>query len=168
MQKNMDDIKKQCKKAHKYLEEAGKESWSRAFFDDTSKCEHLNNNFSESFNAMIKNLRDKPVCKIGYLYNQLVRGLFYKRAKESATWDPEGLVPTAMTLIEKMLKLVGAFKVTPSVLGEVYEVVNRGSKAIFIVDLKAKTCTCLQWQLRGFVCQHSVCALKSFRPDWTE
>lgn len=164
----MDALEKLDPKAKIYLDVAGKESWSRAFFDSTSKCEHLNNNFSESFNAMIKELRDKPICKLAYLYNQLVRSLFYRRNMESAKWNEEELVPTAMKLIERMLKLVGAFKVEPSILGVLYEVVNRSSKAIFIVNLEGKTCTCLQWQMRGFVCQHAVCALKSFRPDWTE
>lgn len=163
----MDEIKKECPKAWDYLDPI-KESWSRSLFDDTSKCEHLNNNFSESFNAMIVNIRDKPIVKLVHMYNQLVRGLFYKRRTQSAKWSDTELVPTAMTLIKKMMKLVGAFKVEPCILGSLYEVVNKGSKAVFIVNLDENQCSCLQWQMRGFVCQHAVCCLKSFRPDWTK
>ncbi|XP_026428015.1 uncharacterized protein LOC113323881 [Papaver somniferum] len=164
--KHMEDMKKENPVVVVYLEEAGVESWFRAFFDDTSKCEHLNNNFSESFNSMVKNLRDKPVCRLGILYDQLVMSLFHKKRKESAKWDPTGLVPTALKLIGKVCKLVGAFKVGRCVSGKLYEVTNEGSKTVFIV--KEKQCICLQWQLRGFVFQHVVCYLKPFRPDWTK
>ncbi|XP_026428962.1 uncharacterized protein LOC113324901 [Papaver somniferum] len=166
--KYMEDMKKENPAAVVYLEKDGFESWSRDFFDDTSKCEHLNNNFSESFNSMAKNLRDKPICRLGILYNQLVMSLFHKRRKESAKWNPNGLVSTAMKLIGKLCKLVGAFKVDPYVSGKLYEVINEDSKAVFIVNLEEKQCSCLQWQLRGFVSQHDVCCLKSFRSDWTK
>ncbi|XP_026396224.1 uncharacterized protein LOC113290849 [Papaver somniferum] len=166
--KHMEDMKKENPATVVYLEKAGFESWSRDFFDDTSKCEHLNNNFCESFNSMAKNLRDKPICRLGILYNQLVMSLFHKRRKESAKWNPNGLVPTAMKLIGKLCKLVGAFKVYPCVSGKLYEVTNEGSKAVFIVNLEEKQCSCLQWQLRGFVCQHVVFCLKPLRPDWTK
>ncbi|XP_026459869.1 uncharacterized protein LOC113360587 [Papaver somniferum] len=165
--KHMEDMKKENVAAVVYLEEVGVESWSRAFFDDTSKCEHLNNNSSDSFISMVKNLRYKPICRLGILYNRLVMSLFHKRRKESAKWDPTRLVPTAMKLIGKMCKLVGAFKVDPCVSGKLYEVTNEGSKAVFIVKLDEKQCSCLQWQLIRFVCQHVVCCLKPFRPDWT-
>ncbi|XP_026419898.1 uncharacterized protein LOC113315868 [Papaver somniferum] len=88
-QKHMEEIRQESPLAVKYLEDAGVESWSRAFFADTSKCEHLNNNFSESFNSMEKNLRDKPICKLLDLYDQMVMGLFHKRRTESATWNPK-------------------------------------------------------------------------------
>ncbi|XP_026453169.1 uncharacterized protein LOC113353909 [Papaver somniferum] len=166
--KHMEDMKKENPAVVMYLEKAGFESWSKAFFDDTSKCEHLNNNFSESFNSMEKNLRDNPICRLGILYNQLVLSLFHKRRKESEKWNPNGLVPTAMKLIGKLCKLVGAFKVDPCVSGKLYEVTNEGSKAVFIVNLEEKQCSCLQWQLRGFVCQHDVCCLNPSRPDWTK
>ncbi|XP_026458938.1 uncharacterized protein LOC113359538 [Papaver somniferum] len=136
--KHMEDMKKENPAAVVYLEKVGFESWSRAFFDDTSKCEHLNKNFSESFNSMAKNLRDKPICRLGILYNQLVMSLFHKRRKESAKWNPNGLVPTAIKLIGKLCKLVGAFKVDPCVSGKLYEVTNEGSKEVFIVNLEEK------------------------------
>ncbi|XP_026440039.1 uncharacterized protein LOC113338860 isoform X1 [Papaver somniferum] len=117
-QKHMEEMRQENPLAVKYLEDAGVESWSRAFFDDTSKCEHLNNNFCESLNSMAKNLRDKPICKLLDLYNQLVMGIFHKRRTESATWNPKKLVPKAMKLIGKILKLVGAFDVLPPVLGK--------------------------------------------------
>ncbi|XP_026459275.1 uncharacterized protein LOC113359930 [Papaver somniferum] len=177
--KHMEDMKKENPVAVVYLEKDGFESWSRAFFYDTSKCEHLNNNFSESFNSMGKNLRDKPICRLGILYNQLVMSLFHKRRKESAKWNPNGLVPNAMKLIGKLCKLVGAFKVDPCVSGKLYEVTNEGSKEVFIVNLEEKQCSCLQWQLRGY-CSHyySVAAYRAtyaqvvfpFPPqeDWPE
>ncbi|XP_026378907.1 uncharacterized protein LOC113273389 [Papaver somniferum] len=164
--KHMEDIKKENPAAVVYLEKAGFESWSREFFDDTSKCEHLNNNFSESFNSMAKNLRDKPICRLGILYNQFVMSLFHKRRKESAKWNPNGLVPTAMKLIGKLCKLAGAFKVDPCVSGKLYEVTNEGSKAVFIVNLEEKQCSCLQWKLRGY-CSH-YCTIAAYRATYAQ
>ncbi|XP_026396521.1 uncharacterized protein LOC113291170 [Papaver somniferum] len=108
-QKYMEEIRQENPLVVKYLEDAGVESW------------------------------DKPICKLLDLYNQMVMGLFHKRRTESATWNPKKLVPKAMKLIRKMLKLVGAFDVLPYVLGKLYEVAN-----------------------------HEVYCLKSLRPDWTK
>lgn len=67
-----------------YLMGEDPSSWSRAFFDLKSCCEHINNNFSESFNNMIKKLRDKQITKLGVMYGQLVMGMWHKRKHDSA------------------------------------------------------------------------------------
>ncbi|KAL8094686.1 hypothetical protein AgCh_036272 [Apium graveolens] len=33
-------------------------------------------------------------------------------------------------------------------------------------NFSEKTCSCVQWQLRGFPCQHAVCALQQIIPNW--
>ncbi|XP_026452570.1 uncharacterized protein LOC113353077 [Papaver somniferum] len=128
----------------------------------------MNNNFSESFNSMASNMRDKPIIQLGMMYGQLVMGLLFKRREESAKWNENGLVPAAVKLINKMLDLVGKFDTEGSVVGQGYLVTNVITKKIFTVNIIDKQCTCLQWQLRGFPCQHVVCALKLLRPNWKE
>lgn len=78
------------------------EQWSRAFFDPSACCEHLNNNFSESLNNMIKNMIDKPICALGMMYGQLVMGTMFKRRNVSANWENGKLVSTAHDLIDEM------------------------------------------------------------------
>lgn len=72
-----------------------------------------------------------------------------------------------MKLIEKMIALNPNFKLVPAVKYKVYEVISV-HEAVFIVDLEKKICSCLQWELRGFPCQHAVCALAPMRPNWAE
>ncbi|XP_026458270.1 uncharacterized protein LOC113358799 isoform X2 [Papaver somniferum] len=164
---HMDSLLAQNVDAFLYLTEADPNCWARAFFDHNSCCEHLNNNFSESFNNMISRIREKPVCKMVLMYGQLVMGMFYKRRNACLGWEDGDLVPTAKKLIGKMLKLTGEYKVEGSVAGKLYEVTSIRN-TVFTVDLVHKTCSCIQWQIRGFPCQHAVCALKMIRPNWAE
>ncbi|XP_026399032.1 uncharacterized protein LOC113294873 [Papaver somniferum] len=149
------------------LKEEQPETWSRSHFPNDSKCEHINNNFSESFNNMAKNIRDNPICKLGMMYGELVMNTWYKRRNGSAKWTDGEIVPKAMKLIEKMIALNPNFKLVPAVKYKVYEVVSV-HEAVFIVDLQKKTCSCLQWELRGFPFQHVVCALAPLRPNWAD
>ncbi|XP_026439739.1 uncharacterized protein LOC113338559 [Papaver somniferum] len=168
MHAKLTNICKENADAGEYLRKEDPSIWSRAYFDPISCCEHMNNNFSESFNSMASNMRDKPIIQLGMMYGQLVMGLFFKRREESAKWDENGLVPAAVKLINKMLDLVGKFDAEGSVVGQIYLVTNVITKKIFTVNIVGKQCTCLQWQLRGFPCQHVVCALKLLRPNWKE
>ncbi|XP_074341907.1 uncharacterized protein LOC141679303 [Apium graveolens] len=106
---HMDSMMVENVNAFEYLMGEDSKSWCRAFFDHNSSCEHLSNNFSESFNNMITKIREDPV------------------------WE---------------------YKVAGVVAGKVYEVKIIHS-SIFIVDLDKKACSCVQWQLRGFPCQHA-------------
>ncbi|XP_026378442.1 uncharacterized protein LOC113272862 [Papaver somniferum] len=166
-QAHMDSMMSENVSACQYLMGEDPKSWCRAFFDHKSACEHLSNNFSESFNNMITNIREKPICKLVLMYGQLVMGLFYKRRNACVGWDSGDLVPTAKKLLKKMFKKTGEYKVEGAVAGKLYEVTSIHN-TIFTVDLEKHTCSCIQWQLRGFPCQHAVCALQQIRPNWVE
>ncbi|XP_026429862.1 uncharacterized protein LOC113326330 [Papaver somniferum] len=155
---NMDDLIKLSPAAAAYMMKEKPEQWSRAFFDPSACCEHLNNNFSESFKNLDKPMRDKPICTLGMMYGQLVMGTMYKRRNVSANWEDGKLVPTAQDLIDEMQKCFGAFRVNGAIVDKLYEVTSK-TNAIFQVDVVEKTCSCFQWKLRGFVCQHAVCVL---------
>ncbi|XP_026444575.1 uncharacterized protein LOC113344906 [Papaver somniferum] len=164
---NMDDLIKLSPAAAAYMMKEKPEQWSRDFFDPSACCEHLNNNFSESFNNLAKPMRDKPICTLGMMYGQLVMGTMYKRRNVSANWEDGKLVPTAQDLIDDMQKCCGAFRVNEAIIDKLYEV-NTNTNAIFQVDVVEKTCSCFQWQLRGFVCQHAVCVLMDMRINWED
>ncbi|XP_026392223.1 uncharacterized protein LOC113348825 [Papaver somniferum] len=164
-QEHFDNIVKQSAAAGAYLSREDPATWSRAFFNPIHCCEHMNNNFSESFNNMINKMRNKPIIMIGIMYANLVMGTWYNRRTESASWVDGNLVPTAVTLIKKMLEFVTDYGVDPCVAGELY-MVTSPKNSVFTVNILAKTCSCLQWQLRGFPCMHAVSALHSIRPQW--
>lgn len=164
----MDALKAASQDAYDYLMKLDPSYWARSFFPHDAACEHINSNFCESFNAMSKNMRDKPVIKIATIYAQLIMGLTSRRAALAAEWKDGDLVPAAMKLIGKMKDLVGKFHPRPAQANKVYDVTNIKSKKVFTVDIITKTCTCVQWQLREFPCQHAVCALVKFRPNWAK
>ncbi|XP_026417515.1 uncharacterized protein LOC113312998 [Papaver somniferum] len=119
-QQHMDKLFAEDEKAALYLIDQKPESWSRSHFSNDSKCEHINNNFSESFNNMAKPFRDKPIITLAQMYNKLVMGLFFKRRNESENWQDGEIVPKAMKLITKMQDLNHLFELTGDVRGRVY------------------------------------------------
>lgn len=159
---NMDDLIKLSPAAAAYMMKEKPEQWSGAFFDPFACCEHLNNNFSESFNNMARHMRNKPICTLGMMYGQLVMGTMFKRRNVSANWEDGKLVPTAQDLIDEMQKCCGALRVNGAIIDKLYAVTSKTS-VVFQVDVVEKTCSCVQWQLRGFVCQHEVCVLMDMR-----
>ncbi|XP_026446760.1 uncharacterized protein LOC113347333 [Papaver somniferum] len=121
-QQHMDKLFVEDEKAAMYLIDQKPESWSRSHFSNDSKCENMNNNFSESFNNMTKPFRDKPIITLAQMYNKLVMGLFFKRRNESENWQDDEIVPKAMKLITKMRDLSHLFELTGVVRGMVYEI----------------------------------------------
>ncbi|XP_026445461.1 uncharacterized protein LOC113346087 [Papaver somniferum] len=57
-------MKKDNKNAHKWFEDVSAIQWARSTFDHTSKCDHVTNNFSESFNSWSLDVRCKPIQRI--------------------------------------------------------------------------------------------------------
>ncbi|XP_026449025.1 uncharacterized protein LOC113349293 [Papaver somniferum] len=131
---NIDDLIKLSPAAAAYMMKEKPEQWSRDFFDPSACCEHLNNNFSESFNKLAKTMRDKPICTLGMMYGQLVMGTMYKRRNVSANWEDGKLVPTDQDLIDEMQKCCGALKVNGSIIDKLYEVTSK-TNVVFHVDV---------------------------------
>ncbi|XP_026378373.1 uncharacterized protein LOC113272791 [Papaver somniferum] len=67
-QQHMDDVEAESEEVERFLIDERPETWSKAHFTPTRKCEHINNNFSEYFNNMTKKLRDETICKMGLMY----------------------------------------------------------------------------------------------------
>ena len=59
--KIMDRIKKVNPKAYDYLLKKDPKTWSRAYFHLGQNCEAIENGFSECFNSVIMNVKDKPL-----------------------------------------------------------------------------------------------------------
>ncbi|KAF6142824.1 hypothetical protein GIB67_002688 [Kingdonia uniflora] len=95
--------------ARHWLEREPPETWYRSHFDSTAKCEHITNNFSESFNNWILRVRDKPLHKSLKKLNMMMMTLIYDRRTKASIWDQDGLVPRAVAHIAKLKKWYGKF-----------------------------------------------------------
>ncbi|XP_026458598.1 uncharacterized protein LOC113359134 [Papaver somniferum] len=79
------------KRAHQWFEDIPTHLWERSTFDTTSKCEHVTNNFSESFNSWSLDVRSKPLHRILEGFNLKMMGLMFDRKMKnhetSSRWN---------------------------------------------------------------------------------
>lgn len=78
----MKQLEKDDATTYKWMCSEENDVWAIAHFDNTSKCEHITNNFFESFNKMLLSLRNLPLGRLVHKYQILVMSLLYtKRMK---------------------------------------------------------------------------------------
>ncbi|GKD37480.1 pentatricopeptide repeat-containing protein, partial [Tanacetum coccineum] len=125
----MDKIKRSNPDSHQYLLKKDPKTWSRAFFQEGSNCEAVENGFSECFNAVLLSVRHKPIVTL----LESMRKILEQTKDQQRFWH---VIPSG---------------------GNKFEV-RRGSDA-FKVDEKAKTCSCRMWQLSGLPCAHAIACI---------
>ncbi|KAF6155526.1 hypothetical protein GIB67_017881, partial [Kingdonia uniflora] len=89
--------------ANDYLEKEPYEHWCRSYFDCTAKCEHITNNFSESFNWWIMKIRDKSLTKAFERLSLMLMKLMFERRTKAESWDQGGLVSRAVKHLEYLM-----------------------------------------------------------------
>ena len=124
-----------------YNEGNDKEAWVRAYFDTTCKCEHITNNFSESFNNMILDLRDMPLVRLFQKFQYMVMSLMYRR-RMKARDEMEGklVVPRVEKTIEKLKKQY-KYYTTEGTIDWMHVAIDRNGTS-WTVDLKEQGCSC--------------------------
>ncbi|KAK8681803.1 hypothetical protein V6N13_054204 [Hibiscus sabdariffa] len=143
------------KKAFDDLMEKDPRHWSKAFFSTRSKCDAVDNNYSEAFNSAILGARFKSVILMFEDIRHYVMGRLVEHKKKSISWKGE-LCPR----IEKKLevhKISSAFCHVIWNGAEGYEVMCH--QDTFVVDIKGWSCTCRLWDLTGIPCPHVVCVV---------
>ncbi|KAF9618537.1 hypothetical protein IFM89_002232 [Coptis chinensis] len=105
----MEVIKKENIDAWKWLQKEGYETWARSHFSEELKAEQVCNNFSESFNSWILELRDLPIVNLLDQYHLLLMSLRYKRKQACKGWDQNGLVPRVNKHIAKMIEICPSY-----------------------------------------------------------
>ncbi|KAL0373563.1 UNVERIFIED_CONTAM: hypothetical protein Sradi_3272000 [Sesamum radiatum] len=159
----MEEIKATDLAAHKWLmETCGEEpsTWSRHGFDATVKVDHVTNNITESFNAFLEKMRQKPVISLLEWYRTKVMKRFFSRYKKALNWKTK-LPPTVNAKVEKNQREGRKLLAMPAseFLFEVYE------DRKYIVNLEDKTCQCREWQVCGVPCKHAMTCILYMRYD---
>ncbi|XP_058749183.1 uncharacterized protein LOC131622170 [Vicia villosa] len=135
-------------------------SWCKHAFSFYPKCDVLMNNISESFNATILSVRDKPIltmCEWIRLY--LINRCSASSAKLKK-W-PHKVMPIPRKRLDKEVMLSGHWLPTWA-MEETFEVNHSYNGQKFVVDIAKRSCTCNFWELVGIPCRHAIAAL-SFR-----
>ncbi|XP_035829935.1 uncharacterized protein LOC110944388 [Helianthus annuus] len=133
------------KDALTYLNENHNKIWSCCRFGETSKCNYVTNNISESFNAWIGEVRYKPVLKLLDSIREKIMVRFDKKMRLSKRWKGS-LVPKTKTYLDKISKKLGAYKICKS--GENRAEVKYEDKR-WEVSLDERKCSCRVWQKLG-------------------
>lgn len=75
----MEQINTNKRETFTWLNSKSREHWARSHFDTTCKCDHITNNFSESFNNMILGLRELQFYRVVEKYYLMDMTLLYGR-----------------------------------------------------------------------------------------
>lgn len=141
--------------AIEYLEKHHSRIWYRCGFSESSKCDYLTNNVSESFNNQIKKLK-------GLLLHELVDGIremiMEKMAlrREVGKKLVDGILPNVMKELNDATACLRVVKVVRSDEGfaEVTLVESDNNTRRHTVDLQNQNCSCRVWQVESHANMH--------------
>ncbi|KAF6136942.1 hypothetical protein GIB67_000451 [Kingdonia uniflora] len=134
------------------------EYWARSHFDFSSKCEHITNNFSKSFNNWILKIINKPLHKAIECLNLMLIKLMYDWRLKAAEWDRQDLLPRAVEHITKICNQYGQLKIEGTIDQLFVVIVQNGQRWKF--NLNRHECQCKEWQVADFVVNTIECLLK--------
>ncbi|KAI5342082.1 hypothetical protein L3X38_009957 [Prunus dulcis] len=154
----MEKRKNEDEKAWKWLKKRPAKNWSRSHFESHFKCDLLLNNLCESFNAAILDARDKTI--LSCLEKTRVYVMLWMANRRSACQNWRYSVgPRIFKIIEKNKNKLGSSQCIPRLAGKKLYQVNHIYGGEFVVDLRAKTCSCRRWNLCGIPCPHAISAI---------
>ncbi|XP_026384072.1 uncharacterized protein LOC113279606 [Papaver somniferum] len=166
-------LKKHDQGAYEKLHEADVHTWARSHFDEGSKCEHITNNFSESFNSWILKPREMPIIPMCENFHTKMMNLLYDRRNKGKRWEKEmkgryaGLVPRAARIINGLESHVVKYT-CHGADDHLHQVTQDNTENRWIVNLTQKSCSCCTWQFTGLPCEHAVVVILPLRDPWIE
>ncbi|XP_070008505.1 uncharacterized protein [Nicotiana sylvestris] len=136
----MSQLKSIDKKTYNYIMEEPPERWARSWFPRRS-YDMLTTNMAESMNSVLLKGREMPILRMLDFIQEKLGEWFYERRKKAN----ETFHRVSIWAEEEMTKKMDlACKI-------------EGIK--FIVDLKKRTCDCLEFQLDELPCPHAIAAI---------
>ncbi|XP_010507063.1 PREDICTED: uncharacterized protein LOC104783626 [Camelina sativa] len=144
------ELKNYNPSAYDSLLKTNPRTWSRAFFKVGSCCNDTLNNLSESFNRTIRQARRKPLLE---MLEDIRRQCMVHNAKRYiiACRLKTRFTKRAHAEIEKMI--VGEQACERWMARHNKHEIKHGDM-IYEVDMSARTCGCIKWQMTGIPCVH--------------
>ncbi|CAO2169609.1 unnamed protein product, partial [Urochloa humidicola] len=138
--------------------------WARSKFSPDIKCDYINNNLAECWNAWIKEYKDLPLhCMVDAIREKGVI-MFEKRRRISRALHGV-ILPAVIHQLNASSKGIGHLKVTKGLpdQAEVTEVYKDEEVRRHVVYLNEQNCTCREWQVTGKPCPHALAVITSDR-----
>ncbi|KAM3397122.1 hypothetical protein P3S68_000634 [Capsicum galapagoense] len=136
------------------------ESWARHKFDEHVKNDHVTNNMTESFNAFVVKVREKPILTMLEWIRTKIMTRFQQRYEKVVALDSR-IPPKVRERINKNQKMgrkLLCFRGSDH-LFEVHDLKN------YVVNLKEMSCQYKEWQISGVPCKHALCCITHIRDD---
>ncbi|KAH0776285.1 hypothetical protein KY290_007696 [Solanum tuberosum] len=137
-----------------YLYEIGYSKWSRAH-STSNRTMTMISNIAKSLNSATKDARDLPATRLLEEMCKLIEKWNYDKSKE-ALYTNTKLTAKYESILADNLEIALHMMVRPS--SDYLHTVTHMGKT-FIVCIKAKTCTCQQFQLDELPCPHDLAVL---------
>ncbi|XP_015169808.1 uncharacterized protein [Solanum tuberosum] len=155
LRKNLDKLAQLGKDISNDMVNFNPNRWSKAQFRTSSKCDSVDNNMAESFNAWGLGARDKTIISMLEEIRKKVMNRFTKVITFVNSWTHD-ISPMAMLVLNTNVKK--SMRVETSWNGDIgYEV--KDSPYIHMVNLIQGTCTCRSWGLKGIPCAHAIASI---------
>ncbi|CAN1247989.1 hypothetical protein LINPERPRIM_LOCUS6569, partial [Linum perenne] len=160
--RHKEEIIRKNKEAAEAMVNIDPKYWSRAFFSTSVKCDSVDNNLSESFNALILEARHKPIFSmLEKICVMCMDQIAVRRAiasKWKSSFCPKILSKLAANSKEaRYCRIIGNGK-------EGYEVTYNHQDR-FRVQLDEGKCSCRSWDLTEIPCPHSISCIISENKD---
>jgi hypothetical protein len=129
--------------------------WMRCMFNPQIKCDYINNNLAECFNAWVKDIKDLPIVQLADKIREMIMELFRKRRMIGERFV--GLIlPFVIHQLNAKTRGLGHLKAKASAdwSAEVTNINKDGER--HVVKTLTHECTCLQWQHTGKPCDHAL------------
>ncbi|XP_021736280.1 uncharacterized protein LOC110702846 [Chenopodium quinoa] len=157
----MESIKFLDEEAYEYLINIPPHHWSRHAFTPNCKSNMLLINMCETFNAVIRPARDKPILTQMEWMRRYIMNRNNEKWEDSKTVT-HNLVPYVRHVLGRIDFVARSCVVQPS-RGNTFEVQLKDDQVL--VDLDKETCTCNHWELTGIPCVHAYACILDMRGD---
>lgn len=152
---SLKEIGKKKAEAQAYLENIDPTRWVLYAFP-RPRYGHFTSNIQESVNKTWLPARDLPaVPLLGWIWNHVMNLFFERRGK---TFKNNRLTDLATNWLEKEKGASATYRVLSSTMQRA--VVEAPSGGQHIVEMDARTCTCLEFQDRKLPCKHAIAVCK--------
>ncbi|KAI3862255.1 hypothetical protein MKX03_007050 [Papaver bracteatum] len=159
----MDRLKEANPSSPEWFDREPVETWARAYFDMSSKCDHITSNFCEAFNSWILELRKMPIYKLVQKFHLLMMRIFFDREQVGKQMPDGSMVPRVTNIIKKHLYFSHEFTAQPSTK-DIWQIFDTKKDISWVLNLERHTCTCNEWKVSGIPCVHAICASLRLRP----
>ncbi|KAF6144335.1 hypothetical protein GIB67_024562 [Kingdonia uniflora] len=102
-------------------------------------------------------IRDKLLTKAFEILSLMLMKLIFERITKAESWDQGGLVPRAVKHLEYLMAHYGEYDMEGGDKNEWVSISSTGAR--WVLNLKERTCQCIEWQLTGMSCIHAASVL---------